>query len=410
MSAIHVRIAFVVISGFGQLASVLYLGNSVSGGDALVYLRLTEDWLYFDRILSPAAFEANFWPAGYSGFLGLFHWAGDAQVVLVRLIHVLMAAVIALLAGRWIDTVNQRAGTIAVAVVAFSPTMVWAVWAIGYELLLAFLLALGLTLLWPRRVSGSLGVAGAGGLVLGIALVVQFRAVLAVIVLLVMLGRVNYRRAMTALVGVSVPLGLWSLRSLAATGRPFPWSANGPYNLWNGNNPLATGRNMVPIPALPASADSYTTAAFEWIRENPIDFVTLTSRKLMYLFEPTRIAGVSEPFPGDFLITIVEFTLAGFIVIMLLVFVIGRVTRRMPGLEVLDVLFMVSIAYMIPNVFFIVEARFAIPVHAMLVALSIGTLAVVLQTRGRLRPLGVNEMTPGKMSAATPTNGSTGNT
>jgi hypothetical protein len=380
----------VVISAIGQIATVFYLGTSVSGGDAFTYLIIADDWLTLERLFSPSAFEANFWPAGYSGFLALFAWAGDQQVILVRVAHVVMAAGIALMAGRWVDRIRRSAGTITVALVAFSPTMLWAVWAIGYELLLAFLLAAGVSILWQPGSQRAASWSVLGGLLLGLALIVQFRAVLAVIALLVMVSRTDRRAGIFGLIGVLVPIAAWAVRSFVATGSAVPWSANGPYNLWNGNNPEATGRNIFPLPALPDGADSYSSAAIEWILANPGLFLSLTARKFAYLFEPSQIARVTDPFPGEILVTTLEFALAAFIIAMLAVFVVARIRGRLPGLKALDVLFVCTMAYLLPNIIFIVETRFAIPVHAMLVALSVGTLSALFQHYSRLREMRIS--------------------
>ena len=371
------RYLSVAVAAAFQLTTVVYLGSTISGGDAQTYLRLSEDWTSWTTLFSPDAFDANFWPAGYPGFLALFTWADESGILLVRVVQVGLAAALALMAGRLADSVSERAGTVTTVVVALGPTALWAVWAVGYELLLAFLLMAGLLLVWRAPEGSRSWPAFLGGLLLGIALIVQFRSVLAVVVLLVFVSRRAVRVALVALAGVAVPVAAWAIRSAIAVGNPAPWSANGPYNLWNGNNPQATGHNVFPLPALPDGFGSYTQAALDWISGNPGDFLVLTGKKFLFLFEPTRISGVSDPFAGDVFVSIAEFLIAGAICIGLIVFVILRLLRKGEELAPMDVLFVFSAAYLLPNIFFIVEARFAIPVHAMLIAIAVSSLTVL---------------------------------
>ena len=376
-----VRSGAVVAAAMVQLATVLYLGSSISGGDAYTYLALADDWSSWARLVDPDAFESNFWPAGYPGFLALFAWSGGAEIVVIRIAHVALAAAVALMAGVLADSFNRIAGTVTTVVVALSPTAMWAVWAIGYELLLAALLLAGLLLVWRPSRAGSAWPPIAGGLLLGLALIIQFRAVTAVVLLLIAVGWRKRRIAALALAGVAVPVLAWAVRSLIAVGSPAPWSANGPYNLWNGNGPHATGHNVFPLPAVPGGASSYADAALTWIAASPLDFLLLTGRKFLYLFEPTRLAGVSEPIPGLELVGLVEFAVAALVIVGLITFVFLWVTHLGTGITVLGVPFLFAAAYLLPNVLFIVEARFSIPVHGILVAISVASLLALVKLR-----------------------------
>lgn len=373
-----IRLLGVVVIALVQLATVAYLGSAVSGGDAVTYLSIASDWRSWSTLLSPEAFEENFWPAGYPGVLAVFASLGDWQVISVRVLHVALAAGIALMAGVLVERVGTRVATLTTWIVAASPTMLWAVWAIGYELTLAFLLTSGLVLCireWPRL---SKTAPFLGGLLLGMAMLFQFRSVLAAAVLMAFLFRRSLDRARIAAFGIAIPVALWSLRSLLATGSPAPWSGNGPYNLWNGNNPEATGHNVYPLPQLPAGESSYTWAAARWVLENPMDFLQLTFRKFIYLFEPTHLSVVANAFPGDAVIYWIEITLALFIVVMLTTFIALRIIGRGDQIQFLDIPFWFAMAYLVPNIFFIVEPRFSIPVHGILMAISIGTFAYIL--------------------------------
>ena len=367
----------VLLAALLQSGTVLYLGTSISGGDAVTYLGLSDYWLSTGDLLSPDAFEGNFWPAGYPGFLALFAWAGENQIIAIRMAQILLAAAIALMAGVLADQISRKAGTVTTVLVAFSPTSLWAVWAIGYELVLGFLLMTALVLAMRSATSGNRVSSTTAGLLFGLAILVQFRAVLAVLLIVVLVGAQSKRVGAYLSMGALVPVLLWSVRSFIALGTPAPWSANGPYNLWNGNNPVATGHNVFPLPDLPAGYTSYTSAALDWIVQNPADFAVLTAKKFLFLFEPTRISGISDPFPGEILVTGLEVVLAAFLVSGTVLFLSLRLISRERELQPLDAPFWFAVAYLLPNVVFIVEARFAIPVHAVLIAVSVGAFYVL---------------------------------
>jgi len=380
------RLVLVGLAALVQAGTVIALGATISGGDAWTYLAISDDWLAWSTLLSPEAFENNFWPAGYPGVLAVFSAFGEAQVMGVRLLHVLLAAAVALMAGSMVDRVSHRAGTATTAIIAASPTMLWAVWAVGYEMPLAFLLTAGLLIATRERVNESALLSLAGGLFLGLALLMQFRAALAVAFLVIVVLRRHARRAAWLAAGIAVPVLAWAARSWVATGNPAPWSANGPYNLWNGNNPQATGHNVFPLPPLPPDEDSYTSAAISWIADNPVDFLNLTIRKFTFLFEPTRLADVTDPFMGESLVAVFEIGLAVFIAGGLIAYLVLRLLRSAREISFLDAPFGFAMAYLLPNILFIVEPRFSIPVHAILVAISMSVfLWMVRWLRSRQR-------------------------
>jgi len=381
----RVRLVGVGAIALVQVLTIGYLGSTVSGGDALTYLAISSDWYSWSTLLSPDAFEDNFWPAGYPGLLAAFAVFGDWQIVGIRLLHVVLGALIALMSGLLVDRISPRLSTATTWIVAASPTMLWAVWAIGYELTLAFLLTGGLVLSireWSRLSKTSPFI---GGLLLGMAMLFQFRSVLAAAVLMAFLFRRSLNRARIVALGIAIPVSLWSLRSLLATGSPAPWSGNGPYNLWNGNNPEATGHNVYPLPPLPTGESSYTWAAARWVLDNPIEFLQLTFQKFIYLFEPTHLSVVANAFPGDAIVYWIEITIALFIVCMLITFVALRINGRGNQIRFLDVPFWFAMAYLVPNIFFIVEPRFSIPVHGILMAVSIGTLYYIVHSSSILQ-------------------------
>lgn len=350
-----------------QLASLPFVGNRISGGDAQTYLELAADWSSWERLTSPEAFQENFWPAGYSGFLQLFVLFGDHQVLAIRIAQVVMVLALSLLGASLASEVSRAASRWALVLLAFSPTLFFAMWSIGYELLLALLLTLSLWLLWGQRPAWPIA---ASGMAFGLALIVQFRAAPVALVLLVLAWRSGRRALLVWLSALLVPLALWSLRTWLSVGSWQPWSSNGSYNLWNGNGPHSTGHNVFPLPPIPAETASYTDAAITWAIQNPTDFFDLTARKFLFLFYPTDIAGITERLPGQGLLIAFQWIYAIAMVVLLIVFVGSLAWSRGASLNQLALVFAAAALYLIPNILFIVEARFRIPVEPLLLVIA----------------------------------------
>ena len=374
LGSTRIRITGIAVAAFFQTILILFLGSSISGGDARTYIGFASDWSSFSRLTSPEAFDGNFWPAGYSGFLQIFSGLGDSSIVAVRLAQMVMAVSIAWMAGELAKRYSERAAIITTLVIAFCPTYFWAVWAIGYELLLGWLLMISLVSLWGMRSSRNVWIVGLGGVSAGLALIVQFRAVAAIPVLLWLAYKIDIKKFLIFTLGLSVPVGLWAWRTWLAIGNAIPWSGNGGWNLWNGNNPSATGHNIFPLPSLPTSSTSYLSAALDWILSHPSNFVELSARRALFLFYPTDISEVSNRFPAERAISIFQWGLAAFFGFLLVAFIGTWIWNVASRLSDLKPLFVFTFMFLVVNIIFIVEARFRIPVEAVIIAICIPTL------------------------------------
>lgn len=384
LPAIRIRMATVVLAAGIQVALVLQLGSTVSGGDAFTYLKLASDWSSLARLTSPEAFQDNFWPAGYSGFLQMFSGFGDSSIVAIRLAQVLMAVSIAWMAGELAKQYSMKAAVATTFVVAFWPTYFWAVWAIGYELLLGWLLTISLVLLMGRTARRNSVLVALSGITAGLALIVQFRAFAVIPVLVVLAYKIDLRRFVFFLVGLGIPSALWTLRSWVSVGKPTPWSANGGWNLWNGNNPVATGHNIFPLPELPAGTNSYGSAAIEWILTNPSHFVELCARRLIFLFYPTDIGEITNRFPAEAAISLIQWLCSAAVVMLLIVFLGAWFWNIDTKLNYLKPIFLFAIGFLAINVIFIVESRFRIPVEAEILAICVPTF-LELRSRRKIK-------------------------
>lgn len=107
----------------------------------------------------------------------------------------------------------------------------------------------------------------------------------------------SYRRqALLLALYVAAGSAGWCLRNWAVLGVPVPYSTNGGYNLWHGNNPNATGGAFVPpnspdprlnLPVImdevERNRDGYRYA-LEWIRDHPGRFIALIPARLWHFY------------------------------------------------------------------------------------------------------------------------------
>ena len=103
--------------------------------------------------------------------------------------------------------------------------------------------------------------------------------------------------------GVALVLGPWTARNVAHYGRPVIVASDGGVTFWTGNNALAIGEgDMAANPHLKIANKElrarypglneeqmepiYFRESFTWIREHPVDWLVLMTKKVFYLIVP----------------------------------------------------------------------------------------------------------------------------
>lgn len=103
--------------------------------------------------------------------------------------------------------------------------------------------------------------------------------------------------------GVALVLGPWTARNVAHYGRPVIVASDGGVTFWTGNNALAIGEgDMAANPHLKIASKElrarypglneeqmepiYFRESFTWIREHPVDWLVLMTKKVFYLIVP----------------------------------------------------------------------------------------------------------------------------
>lgn len=277
----------------------LSLARSLERGQGFVY----------DEVLSSGPIEPFGRAPGYPAFLTIVGGGRDvvasvpAQVKIAQsIVGALGVVMIGLIAYR---LGGSRAAGVAAAIGAVYPPLVWVA---GYAFSEALFWPLGLLIAWlfdrvlanPSRVTPALmcGLAlGAGTLIR--SAVVPFLAIAGLVLV--------WRRQLPALVVMTLAMlsvvGPWTIRNYIHHGRLMFVASDGGVTFWTGNHPLAIGEgDMAANPELKLANQQlrqqypdvgeqdfepiYVREALTWIREHPIDWMTLELRKLFYLVVP----------------------------------------------------------------------------------------------------------------------------
>jgi len=331
----------------------------------------------------------------------LFHGLGDNWLIVVRLLQITMVLGIALMLSFIARTISADLSRWTLVVAALSPTLIWAGWTIGYELLLGFLLVLATYLIYRANHQPVLLGTVSGSLV-GFALIVQFRAVLVVPIMGYLIWRQSGARSLVAFsASVAGLSAIWAARTWIAIGTAVPWSANGPYNLWNGNGPHADGTNIFPLPPPPEGL-SLAGASIEWILANPSKFFDLVARKALFSFYPTEVSDVSDLFPAEGLVSAAQWAYSLAFVLLLLLFGGALVWRRDLSIIRLWPLAAIGIALILPSLIFIALPRYRIPAEPFLIPVVVGTaLELFTLRRGAQRSTALASRRPEPPQAPT---------
>lgn len=367
--------AALLLGGLLDLWFILHLGTDPTGVDSGTYLKNAASFASLHALLSPTAFGRNYWSAGYSGFLYLFHGLGSSELPAIRTVQAGMMLSLAVMAYFLTRSYSRLVATVTLVVVALSPTLIWgSVW-IGYEPLLAWLLTLPLTILWCRGARAGWRAAAVSGVLFSLALVVGFQAVIVLPVLVVLAWKSGRARLMAFGGGLLVPIGLWMARNGLATGSPVPWTTNGPVTMWIGNNPAATGGYINPPPIPQGWGHSFTEAVIHFAITSPEQFLDLQLVKTTRLFAPTRLSPWLWNIPTGWqrVVIIAQWFGAALVAAVFVLSLCGWLWRQKGSAMSLAPLTLFATLFLAINVPFNIEARNRMPVETVLLAVCVPT-------------------------------------
>lgn len=268
----------------------LSLARHVAAGDGLVYD--DDGHEHFGRA------------PGYPIFLAAIVSLSDSPRA-IRAVQSLVGTIavwlIALLAA---GAAGPRAGLVAAAIAAVYAPLVWMPAYVLSEALFSTMILACVWLLGRALERSSLAAFALTGVAIGLTALVRpaalpFLAVLGLVLLL--RGRVLPAAALG--VGAALVVAPWAAWKTHQSGRPILIASEGGITFWTGNHPLAVGEgDMAANPAIKAanaalreahpglSPDAlepvYYQEAKEFIRREPLRWLSLLPRKLFYLWVP----------------------------------------------------------------------------------------------------------------------------
>lgn len=221
--------------------------------------------------------------------------AGIAIVVLQALLCGLIAWAIFVLGEKLYGSTEARLSALLFAL--YPGSIFFAVARIGPSSLAVLLLALTFLVILAIAGSGSrqLRLAGLGGVLAGLLILTSGHMLSLLIVIplwFVMFAKVHQtRRALLTVVFVGTAVLVlvpWSVRNSIILGEPAFSKSNLDYHLWVGNNPNSKGYYVAdPSHAIRPKGEHgppYYQMAFSWIEQNPEQFITLTTKRIMYFW------------------------------------------------------------------------------------------------------------------------------
>ena len=298
----------IVIFILGLLLRILFvftLEDKIYWDDGFDYdglaTRLIEGKGYVNDDGEITAFRAP----GYPYFLAAIYSVFGHQFLAVRIVQCLLDAVSIVVIFFIAQLIfNRRVAVISAAIFIVYPLFVYTASTFFPTTVFILLVSVAMFLILSIEQKGALFKAVLLGVVLGLAALtvptVLAFVPFAIVWILFRQPRFSFESFLTSsLVFLSLVLTLspWLLRNYKIYHKPFVIATNGGYNFWMGNNQWATASsgNMIEIPTYlreklnQAGSDTekesiYYQHAFEFIKNHPRRFISLTFQKALNLW------------------------------------------------------------------------------------------------------------------------------
>ena len=369
---------------FSVLLQRLFTPGCCEGPDLVAYAEIaarqseqSDFWMRAD------AFESNFWGMLYPTFLHYAQLVTGGSLEAIQWIQRVFVAV--LVPGAWLLTAHlgRRVRCATVLVLVLSPTTFWLGNSYGYEVLLALFLTFGVVLAWgfggkeffqSSRLNSLVAVAS--GLLIGLAVLTQSKAIVALPVIVFLLWRQKLGRIWWGALSFFITVLPWMLRNLVVLGTPSPFSNNAGYNLWVGNNPEAVlGGSLLTAPPLPPGVTSQLRAGLDFIISQPEAMQDLFFRKVVRLWQPLYVYPEFIPVgPGRTMLHLVAGLLAALVVIGFVLFLGGRLFSKPPIVPNVTPIAVLVLLFASSHLPFIAEPRFMTVVYPLTLSVAVPTL------------------------------------
>jgi len=369
--AVVLRLAF----GFGYWTGqpmtrdeheYLSLARSLTAGQGFTY----------DPILTAGGAEPFGRAPGYPAFLALVGGGrapAEAVPAPVKIAQSIFGGLGVLMVGMLAQRLGGPRGAVLAAIGAAGyPPLVWIA---GYALSEALFWPIGLLAAWlfdravrSRRLPDAL----LCGLALGVGTLI--RPALILFLPLAALYLLSRRQLMTFAVivgGLLVVVGPWTMRNYSHHGRLVFVASEGGVTFWTGNHPLAIGdgdmaaniaikrdnqrlRAQHPGIGEEDMEPIYYREALTWIRQHPIDWLTLQARKVFYLVVPVG--------PSYTLHSTLYYVASVASYLTILGLVLATIARTRPAFAAVPGLWLLAASAVLVALIFFPQERFRIPV------------------------------------------------
>lgn len=243
-----------------------------------------------------------YWPVGYPAFLGLLFSLFGSSLFIAKIANVILSIWILFFSYYIAKTLfnSELSGRITLLILAFYPDHIAYSSLLASEILFLFLLLLGVALLIKPRLGT--GLAGAAGIIFGLACLVKPQVILVPAILFIVLLAPHIKQKTLAEYGlafivVHLALGLtilpWLIRNYQVFHHFVFISTNGGYNLLVGNHPAATGKynfNNQIVSSLSDAQNEYQRdrkafqLAVAYMLDHPLKTIHHWPKKLWYLY------------------------------------------------------------------------------------------------------------------------------
>ena len=374
--------------------------ESLVGADWYTFSRVGPETRDIDYWLNPEAFNYNYWSVGYSAFVGLFLETRFSPTLAIQVVQGSMAIGLAVMVYLFAFRFGPKVRLVSLFLATLSPSFYWMAWNGGYEVLLSFLICLGVLLVWLQTkefvdlsTGAQIAISLSSGLLLGLATLVATKSILVAVAFLLCLSILRFRFTLAVAAGLALPLLSWAGRNQLVLGSPNPFNRNGPVNLWIGNNPDASLGGFMTPPELPDSSVTFVDASIRHMISQPEFTVSLTLRKIARLLEPVYI------YPSQILppaavvalhVVVAIFSIT--LILMLFIYAFGRLWAPPPITPPVGLLAVVAIAFLAAPIPFLAEPRFRTPVEPLVIVIAVSCVSHLFRRPWSAAPKGRRQL------------------
>lgn len=288
------RLIFLI--GIGLRVAWLLANGAHLLSDGQTYFGLAGQLLDQGTYRDPRG-DLAYWPPGYPLFLIPFYWITNGNPIAVGIVNLLLygsTLVVSVLIARRLA--GDLAGRVVALLIAVWPNLILMIGIASKELVLALLLPLALLVAYPISEASKSKIKNwvryiTAGTLLGFAMLVQPSFMLLPVAFFLAewlsgnsIGKATVRAALL-MVGMMIVVSPWTMRNIQVLGQVIPVSTNGGDVFYRSNNPLANGGYLAKgevdlshLPEIEQNREGYRLG-LAWIRDNPLDFVSLGIRK-----------------------------------------------------------------------------------------------------------------------------------